>query len=78
MKFFEASPGVVSTTIQPKINIARLEAFYNAHLLYEKFVVNIPGKGNLTVRFAKPLEYKVAENGQGTVEAFTMEVLTQP
>lgn len=78
MKFFETSPGLVSTTIQPKINIARLEAFYNVHKLYEKFVVNIPGKGNLVVRFVKPLEYKVAENGQGTVDAFTLELLTQP
>jgi phage-related protein len=78
MKFFTNSAGTVVTTTLPKINIAKLEAFYNAHKMYEKFLLNIPGKGTLTVRFSKPLEYKVAENGQGTVEPFTLEVLTQP
>jgi hypothetical protein len=78
MEFFLNVAGNVSTTIQPKINMAKLEAFYNAHKMYEKFLINIPGKGNLTVRFVKPLEYKIAENGQGTVDAFTLEVLTQP
>jgi hypothetical protein len=78
MKFFESAPGVVSTTVQPKINIARLEEFYLRHKLYEKFILPLPGKGNLTVRFAKPLDYKVAENGQGTVDSFQLEFLTQP
>jgi hypothetical protein len=78
MKFFESSPGVVSTTVMPKINIARLEEFYNRVKLYEKFILPIPGKGNLTVRLVKPLEYKVVEDGQGTVEPFQLEFLTQP
>ncbi|KQS84247.1 hypothetical protein ASG58_20985 [Rhizobium sp. Leaf383] len=78
MKFYESSPGVVSLTKNPAINIARLEAFYNRVQLWTKFLLPIPGKGNLTVRFSKPLEYKVAENGQGTVEAFQLEFLTQP
>lgn len=78
MKFYESAPGVVDATIMPRINIARLENFYLKHKMFEKFVVNIPGKGNLTMRFAKPLEYKVAKNGQGTVEAFQLELLSQP
>jgi hypothetical protein len=78
MKFYESSPGVVDLNAQPKINIARLEAFYSQHKLYEKFTLPLPGKGNLVVRFNKPLEYKVKENGQGTVDAFQLEVLTQP
>ena len=78
MKFFLDGSGDVSTTIQPKINIARLEAFYNTHRLYEKFTLPIPGKGNLTVRFGKPLDYKVTEGGQGTVDPFTLECVLQP
>lgn len=78
MMFFVNSAGNVSTTTLPKINIAKLEAFYNVHKTYEKFILPLPGKGNLTVRFNKPLEYKVKENGNGLVEPFQLEVLTQP
>lgn len=78
MKFFLNSSGNVSKTIQPTINMARLEDFYNVHKMYEKFILPLPGKGNLTVRFAKPLEYKIKENGNGLVDAFQLEVLTQP
>lgn len=78
MKFFESAPGVIDTTVLPQINIGRLEAFYNEVRMYEKFILPIPGKGNLVVRFAKPLEYKLTENGQGTVDPFQLEFLTQP
>lgn len=78
MKFFESAPGVVDTTIHPAINIARLEEFYNRVKMYEKFILPLPGKGNIVVRFSKPLEYRIAENGQGTVDSFQLEVLTQP
>jgi len=78
MKFFTNAAGAVVTTTHPKINIARLEAFYNRVQMWEKFLLPIPGKGNITVRFAKPLEYKVAEDGQGTVDSFQLECLSQP
>jgi hypothetical protein len=76
--FFTDETGRVLTGVQPKINIARLEEFYLKHKLFEKFILPLPGKGLLTVRFSKPLRYRVAENGNGTVEAFEMEVTTQP
>ncbi|WP_454287264.1 hypothetical protein [Rhizobium arsenicireducens] len=77
MMFFTTA-GVVSTTINPEFNIARLEAFYKTHRLYEKFILPLPAHGDLTVRFAKPLEYKLTPGGQGTVDAFTLEMLLQP
>jgi hypothetical protein len=78
MMFFTDEVGRVVTGVQPKINVARLEEFYQKHRLFEKFILPIPGKGLLTVRFSKPLKYRVAENGNGTVESFELEVLTQP
>ena len=78
MKFFEASPGVASLTIRPQINIAVLEAFYNRVKMYEKFLLPIPGKGNIVVRFSKPLDYKLTEAGLGTVDAFQLEFKSQP
>jgi hypothetical protein len=78
MKFFTDEAERVLTGVMPKINIARLEEFYQKHRLFEKFIMPIPGKGLLTVRFSKPFRYKVAENGLGTVEPFELEVTTQP
>lgn len=78
MKAFEGVDGLLDPAPHPEINIGRLEAFYIEHRLYEKFILPVPGKGNLIVRFSKPLEYKIAENGQGTVDPFTLEFTTQP
>ncbi|MBC2806655.1 hypothetical protein ACCS91_33470 [Rhizobium ruizarguesonis] len=78
MKFFTDGAGQVEDTTQPKINIHRLELFYNRHRLWKRFTLPLPGHGSLSVRFAKPLEYAVAKDGRGTVDSFQLEVITQP
>lgn len=78
MKAFEGADGLLDPVPMPEINVGRLEAFYNVHRLYEKFILPLPGKGDLVVRFAKPFEYTIAEGGLGTTDAFTIEVCTQP
>lgn len=61
-----------------EVDMQRLEAFYQRHRLFEKFIFPHPQLGNVTVRFSKPLEYKILENGNGLTEPFTMELLSQP
>lgn len=78
MFFFLTPEGAFDLTPRPTINMAVLEAFYQRHRLYEKFLYPHPALGDLTVRFDTPLEYKIAENGNGTVEPFSIVLLTQP
>lgn len=77
MFFFENS-GVLDLAKYPKANMAVLENFYNAHKMYEKFIYPHPTLGNITVRFAEPLAYKIAEDGKGRVEAFSIKLKSQP
>lgn len=78
MKFFLTSGGNISIAKYPQINMQVLENFYNSMKMYEKFILPIPGKGDIVVRFAKPLEYKIMEGGAGLVEPFQLEFLSQP
>ena len=78
MFFFEDPPGTYDLTEQPVINMAVLENFYIVHKLYTPFLYPHPVLGNLTVRFAEPLSYKIAKNGRGRVEPFTIKLITQP
>jgi hypothetical protein len=77
MKFF-VTAGVVNRTVNPTLNIAHLEDFYKTHRLYEKFIYPHPSDGNVNVRFKSPLTFKLKPFGLGTVEPFTVELLTQP
>lgn len=77
--FFAFNPnGSYNLTWEPTINMALLENFYKEHRLYEKFIYPHPVEGNLTVRFDRPLQYKIIENGNGQVEPFQIRLLTQP
>lgn len=78
MWFFEDPPGTLDTTTRPELNMAVLEAFYNEHKMYEKFIYPHPTLGDLVVRFAEPLAYKVMENGRGAVEPFSIRLMLQP
>lgn len=78
MKYYLNANGTVNRTTEPTKNIAALEDFYKLHRLYEKFTYPHPADGNLTVRFAAPLKFKLKPLGLGTVEAFTVELLLQP
>lgn len=78
MKFFLNPDGSFDKVTQPAINMALLEDFYLAHQLYEPFTYPHPALGNITVRFARPLEYSIMEEGHGATEPFQLELLTQP
>lgn len=78
MSFFTNGAGVADRLINPQINILTLEDFYKAHRMYEKFIYPHPAEGNLTVRFKSPLKYKQQPLGLGVIEAFSVELITQP
>lgn len=65
-------------TREPKLNMALLEAFYQRHRLYGKFLYPHQTQGLIRVRFAEPLAYKIKENGRGQVEPFTIRLILQP
>jgi hypothetical protein len=67
-----------SKTRNAQINIYALEDFYKTHRLYEKFIYPHPAEGNLTVRFKSPLKFKQQLGGLGTIEPFTVTLITQP
>lgn len=79
MWFYESSPGVVDATVNPKINMQVLIDFYEAHRLYQPFIYPHPTRGNVVVRFAKPLAVpKGVKKGNGVLEAFQVELIQQP
>lgn len=78
MFFFETVPGYLDETKHVEANMAVLEKFYNDHKMYEKFIYPHPTHGNLVVRFAEPLNYKIAVNGKGRVEPFSIRLKLQP
>lgn len=78
MFFFETINGFEDPTRYPQLNMTVLESFYNEHKMYEKFIYPHPTQGDLVVRFAEPLNYKVAKNGKGRVEPFAIRLKSQP
>jgi len=78
MFFFETISGFANSSYLPKVNMRTLEEFYIKHKLHGKFIYPHPTEGDLTVKFAKPLEYKVTKNGKGKVDPFSIVLKLQP
>lgn len=78
MVFFTNPYGELDLEADPRINMAVMEKFYEDHRLYEPFIYPHLTKGDLTVRFNKPLEFRLSEAGLGTVDSFTVELKHQP
>ncbi len=78
MKFFMDGAGQVEDTTEPAYNIHRLDLFYQRHRMWKRFIFPLPGHGNLTVRFSKPFQYDLTKGGEGTVDPFQLEFITQP
>lgn len=79
MWYFEGPPGFVDATREPERNMAALQAFYEEHRLYEKFIYPHARRGNVVVRFKKPLEIPEGViGGNGMLPSFTIELTLQP
>lgn len=78
MKYFVTNK-VLDKVIQPEINLARLENFYDLHKLHATFTYPHPVYGNVPCRFNKPL--KIPEGtpgGNGVVEGISIELIEMP
>lgn len=76
MRYYMGPGNVLDITSNPKINMGKLEKFYNDHKLHKSFIYPHPVYGNLEVKFFSPL--KIPEgitNGHGAVGDFEIELL---
>lgn len=78
MFFFETVTGYADEVSMPKLNMKTLELFYQKHRLHGKFIYPHPTEGDLVVKFVRPLEYKIAKNGKGRVDPFSIVLKLQP
>lgn len=70
---------VLNANTEPRRNMQRLIEFYERHRMYKKFIYPHPRRGNLTVRFNKPLEVpKVVHDSMGLTESFKVELILEP
>lgn len=70
---------VLSNSANPTLNILALDAFYVANKLHKVFIYPHPVRGNINVRFLKPLEYGTPEEGgTGIIPEFTISIIEQP
>jgi hypothetical protein len=79
LTWFFNGAGVADATISPQENMYALMLFYEEHRLHKRFIYPHPLLGNLTVRFAKPLEIPEGiTGGNGTTEEFELQFIEQP
>lgn len=79
LKYYTDSGGVVDATINPTLNMLALENFYLEHKMWKTFVYPHPVRGNLNVRFNKPLKVPAGiPDGGGAVGAFSIELIEVP
>jgi hypothetical protein len=68
-----------NVTLNPTLNMGKMEAFYNAHELWKTFEYVHPVYGLKLVRFKEPLKIPAGNpGGDGTVQPFTIELIEQP
>ena len=76
MKYYQEPNGTISLTKNPKINMAVLEAFYNAHKLHKSFLYPHPVYGNIEVKFMSPLKIPNGiAGGGGALESFEIDLI---
>lgn len=62
-----------------EINLGVLEAFYNEHQLYKKFIYPHPVYGELLVKFQRPLEVPMGiAGGGGAIGGVVVVLVEQP
>lgn len=77
LRYFTLPNGMIDRTIEPKVNLARLEDFYAIHKLYAAFTYPHPVYGNIVCSFSKPLN--IPEIGHfGVVENIDIELVERP
>lgn len=79
MIWFKDSNGVVSSsTGVAQLNMLKLIEFYETHRTNKNFIYPHEIYGNLTCKFAKPLEIpKSLKNGNGVTDSFELTLIEQ-
>lgn len=79
LKYFLGPGDVISLTIQPAINLARLYAFYLEHKTWKSFTYPHPVFGDVQVKFNKPLSIPEGiPQGDGAHADISLEFIEQP
>lgn len=79
LQWIKSSAGVLTSSIDPEINLLRLEQFYNRHELYKDFIYPHELYGQLIVRFSQPLVIPPAvQDSFGTVKGLSVTFVEQP
>lgn len=78
MKYFVTN-GVLDPLKNPKINLAKLEQFYDIHKTHLRFDFPHPVYGTLVCSFNKPLMIPSGDTGgDGTVQNIEVELIEHP
>jgi hypothetical protein len=83
LRWISNTDGTLNTTSDPGLNLGRLVAFYEDHLLWKEFSYpGFPGRtaeNPLVVKFNRPLEIpEQKEGGYGAVEGTLIELIEVP
>lgn len=77
--YMEADGVTLKLDKMPEINMGALEAFYNLHKQWKRFIYPSPIYGNVVCTFNKPLSVPQGiMGGNGSVQAFGLELLEHP
>lgn len=77
--YFTNSNGGINSTFKNEINLASLEAFYNAHKMWLRFIYPHPVYGDVIATFNKGLIIPEGIiGGGGAVTGFGIELLEHP
>lgn len=78
MQYFTTN-GVIDLVKNPKINLARLEQFYDTHKTHLRFDFNHPVYGPLVCSFSRPISIPHGDpGGNGVVLNIEVELLEHP
>lgn len=77
MQFFLNGSNQLDASVNPQRNAYALEQFYETHRLHGEFTYPWDGRGNLTVRFNKPLQLP-EPLGNGVLPDFEIELIEVP
>ena len=76
MKYYLDVNGAITNAPHPEINMAVLEAFYNAHKMHKSFIYPHPVYGDMEVKFMTPLKIPEGiKGGNGALQDFEIELV---
>lgn len=76
LRWYLNADGTFNSTTNPTFNARRLELFYQSNETWDSFTFPHPHFGNITCRFANPVNIpKALENANGLIEALEVTLV---